>query len=221
MGEAAVAAAVSIGYVGVGTIEFLLDQSGGFYFMEMNTRIQVEHPVTEMITSIDLIEEQILVAMGEKLRYKQEDIVFRGHAIECRINAEDAFQGFRPGPGTASSPLLLLLLLLPLLLLLLLCLEGLSRSGAGGTGRITAYLPAGGPFTRMDSHVYVDYLVPPSYDSLLGKVQPKNQRTGWGRGRGAEGGRGLAAVGGFWSVVIRGEGEVVVVVAADRVGADS
>ena len=103
MGEAAVAAAVSIGYVGVGTIEFLLDESGGFYFMEMNTRIQVEHPVTEMINSIDLIEEQILVYMGEKLRYKQEDIVFRGHAIECRINAEDAFQGFRPGPGTASS----------------------------------------------------------------------------------------------------------------------
>lgn len=135
MGEAAVAAAASIGYVGVGTIEFLLDGSGGFYFMEMNTRIQVEHPVTEMITSIDLIEEQIRVAMGEKLRYKQEDIVFRGHSIECRINAEDAFQGFRPGPG-----------------------------------RITGYLPAGGPFTRMDSHVYVDYLVPPSYDSLLGKL---------------------------------------------------
>ncbi|XP_075665982.1 biotin carboxylase 1, chloroplastic-like [Castanea sativa] len=88
MGDAAVAAAASIGYIGVGTVEFLLDERGSFYFMEMNTRIQVEHPVTEMISSVDLIEEQILVAMGEKLRYKQEDIVLRGHSIECRINAE-------------------------------------------------------------------------------------------------------------------------------------
>lgn len=135
MGDAAVAAATSIGYVGVGTVEFLLSETGEFFFMEMNTRIQVEHPVTEMITSVDLIEEQIRVAMGEKLRYKQEDIVVRGHAIECRINAEDAFQNFRPGPG-----------------------------------RITAYLPPGGPFVRMDSHIYADYLVPPSYDSLLGKL---------------------------------------------------
>ncbi|XP_015881773.2 biotin carboxylase 2, chloroplastic [Ziziphus jujuba] len=135
MGDAAVAAAASIGYVGVGTVEFLLDERGSFYFMEMNTRIQVEHPVTEMISSVDLIEEQIRVAMGEKLRYKQEDIVLRGHSIECRINAEDAFKGFRPGPG-----------------------------------RITAYLPSGGPFVRMDSHVYPDYVVPPSYDSLLGKL---------------------------------------------------
>ncbi|KAI9124414.1 hypothetical protein K1719_004336 [Acacia pycnantha] len=135
MGDAAVAAAASIGYIGVGTVEFLLDERGSFYFMEMNTRIQVEHPVTEMISSVDLIEEQIRVAMGEKLRYKQEDIVLRGHSIECRINAEDAFKGFRPGPG-----------------------------------RITAYLPSGGPFVRMDSHVYPDYVVPPSYDSLLGKL---------------------------------------------------
>ncbi|KAL6330597.1 hypothetical protein AAG906_003204 [Vitis piasezkii] len=135
MGDAAVAAAASIGYIGVGTVEFLLDERGSFYFMEMNTRIQVEHPVTEMISSVDLIEEQIRVAMGEKLHYKQEDIVLRGHSIECRINAEDAFKNFRPGPG-----------------------------------RITAYLPAGGPFVRMDSHVYPDYVVPPSYDSLLGKL---------------------------------------------------
>ncbi|KAF9679861.1 hypothetical protein SADUNF_Sadunf06G0059600 [Salix dunnii] len=135
MGDAAVAAAASIGYIGVGTVEFLLDERGSFYFMEMNTRIQVEHPVTEMISSVDLIEEQIRVAMGEKLQYKQEDIVLRGHSIECRINAEDAFKGFRPGPG-----------------------------------RITAYLPSGGPFVRMDSHVYPDYVVPPSYDSLLGKL---------------------------------------------------
>ncbi|CAK9171118.1 unnamed protein product [Ilex paraguariensis] len=135
MGDAAVAAAASIGYIGVGTIEFLLDERGSFYFMEMNTRIQVEHPVTEMISSVDLIEEQIRVARGEKLQYKQEDIVLRGHSIECRINAEDAFKNFRPGPG-----------------------------------RITAYLPSGGPFVRMDSHVYPDYVVPPSYDSLLGKL---------------------------------------------------
>eukprot|EP01018_Ginkgo_biloba_P014856 Gb_20361 [translate_table: standard] len=135
MGDAAVAAATSIGYIGVGTVEFLLDERGAFYFMEMNTRIQVEHPVTEMISSIDLIEEQIRVALGEKLRMTQDDVVLRGHSIECRINAEDAFQGFRPGPG-----------------------------------RITGYLPAGGPFVRMDSHVYSDYVVPPSYDSLLGKL---------------------------------------------------
>ncbi|RID57290.1 hypothetical protein BRARA_F00675 [Brassica rapa] len=135
MGDAAVAAAASIGYVGVGTVEFLLDERGSFYFMEMNTRIQVEHPVTEMIYSVDLIEEQIRVAMGEKLRYTQDEIVLRGHSIECRINAEDPFKGFRPGPG-----------------------------------RITSYLPSGGPFVRMDSHVYPDYVVPPSYDSLLGKL---------------------------------------------------
>jgi acetyl-CoA carboxylase biotin carboxylase subunit len=99
MGEAAVNAGRSIGYVGVGTIEFLLDQSGEFYFMEMNTRIQVEHPVTEMVTGIDLIENQIRVAQGEVLRYKQEDVTIAGHSIECRINAEDAFRNFRPGPG--------------------------------------------------------------------------------------------------------------------------
>lgn len=135
MGKAAIAAAASIGYIGVGTVEFLLDERGSFYFMEMNTRIQVEHPVTEMISSTDLIEEQINVALGERITYKQEDVVLRGHSIECRINAEDAFKGFRPGPG-----------------------------------RITSYLPAGGPFVRMDSHVYTDYVVPPNYDSLLGKL---------------------------------------------------
>ena len=98
MGDAAVNAAKSIGYIGVGTIEFLWEPKG-FYFMEMNTRIQVEHPVTEMITGVDLIQEQIKVAMGEKLRFAQEDIQFKGHAIECRLNAEDPFQNFRPGPG--------------------------------------------------------------------------------------------------------------------------
>jgi len=98
MGKAAVEAARSIGYKGVGTIEFLWEEKG-FYFMEMNTRIQVEHPVTEMVTGVDLIQEQIKVAMGEKLTITQDDIQLSGHAIECRINAEDAFQNFRPGPG--------------------------------------------------------------------------------------------------------------------------
>jgi acetyl-CoA carboxylase biotin carboxylase subunit len=134
MGDAAVNAARSIGYVGVGTIEFLWEERG-FYFMEMNTRIQVEHPVTEMVTGVDLIQEQIKVAMGEKLTITQEDVKLKGHAIECRINAEDAFQNFRPGPG-----------------------------------RVNAYLAPGGPNTRMDSHIYPGYLVPPNYDSLLGKL---------------------------------------------------
>eukprot|EP00210_Caulerpa_lentillifera_P004160 g3966.t1 len=98
MGEAAVNAAKSIGYVGVGTIEFLWEKKG-FYFMEMNTRIQVEHPVTEMITGVDLIQEQIRVASGEKLSFTQKDLRLKGHSIECRINAEDAFKNFRPSPG--------------------------------------------------------------------------------------------------------------------------
>jgi acetyl-CoA carboxylase, biotin carboxylase subunit len=99
MGVAAVKAAQSIGYVGAGTVEFLLDAFGNFYFMEMNTRIQVEHPVTEMITGLDLIAEQIRIAQGEKLSFTQEQIVLRGHAIECRINAEDPNHNFRPTPG--------------------------------------------------------------------------------------------------------------------------
>ncbi len=99
MGNAAVKAAKSINYVGAGTIEFLVDKHQNFYFMEMNTRIQVEHPVTEMVTGIDLIAEQIRIAMGERLRLSQKDVVLRGHAIECRINAEDPNQNFRPHPG--------------------------------------------------------------------------------------------------------------------------
>lgn len=99
MGNAAVKAAKSINYVGAGTIEFLLDKHQNFYFMEMNTRIQVEHPVTEMITGIDLIGEQIRIAMGEKLRLSQKDVILKGHAIECRINAEDPNHNFRPHPG--------------------------------------------------------------------------------------------------------------------------
>ena len=99
MGAAAVTAAKVIGYEGAGTIEFLLDHDGSWYFMEMNTRIQVEHCVTEMVSSVDLLKEQIRVASGEKLSFTQDDIKLRGHAIECRINAEDADKDFMPCPG--------------------------------------------------------------------------------------------------------------------------
>ena len=135
MGMAAVMAAKSINYVGAGTVEFLLDHSGAFYFMEMNTRIQVEHPVTEMISGLDLIAEQIRIAQGEKLKLTQDQVILKGHAIECRINAEDPERNFRPQPG-----------------------------------RISGYLPPGGPGVRMDSHVYTDYEIPPYYDSLIGKL---------------------------------------------------
>ncbi|MFO0039866.1 MAG: ATP-grasp domain-containing protein, partial [Synechococcaceae cyanobacterium] len=135
MGEAAVAAARSIGYEGAGTVEFLVDRSGAFYFMEMNTRIQVEHPVTEMVTGIDLIAEQLRIAGGEPISMRQEDIRLCGHAIECRINAEDPRHNFRPAPG-----------------------------------RITGWLPPGGPGVRVDSHVYTGYEIPPFYDSLIGKL---------------------------------------------------
>ena len=100
MGYAAVTAAKAAGYENAGTIEFLLEKNGNFYFMEMNTRIQVEHPVTEWVTGIDLVKEQIRIASGEKLSYKQEDVHLSGHAIECRINAENPEKGFRPSPGT-------------------------------------------------------------------------------------------------------------------------
>lgn len=100
MGDAAVKAAKAAGYVNAGTIEFLLEKNGNFYFMEMNTRIQVEHPVTEWVTGIDLIKEQIRIASGKKLSYAQEDVHLSGHAIECRINAENPEKGFCPSPGT-------------------------------------------------------------------------------------------------------------------------
>ena len=135
MGEAAVAAAKSINYEGAGTVEFLLDRQGNFYFMEMNTRIQVEHPVTEIVTGMDLISEQLRIAGGEKLQLSQEEIKIEGHAIECRINAEDPSHNFRPSPG-----------------------------------KITGWLPPGGPGVRVDSHVYTGYDIPPFYDSLIGKL---------------------------------------------------
>jgi acetyl-coA carboxylase, biotin carboxylase subunit len=100
MGEAAVKAAEYIGYEGVGTIEFLVDKHRNFYFMEMNTRIQVEHPITEMITGIDLVEWQLKVAYGEKLSFTQDEIQIKGHSIECRLNAECPRENFRPAPGT-------------------------------------------------------------------------------------------------------------------------
>lgn len=103
MGDAAVKAAAAVGYVNAGTIEFLLDKNNEFYFMEMNTRIQVEHPVTELITGIDLVKSQIRIAAGQELTLKQEDIEFRGAAIECRINAEDPERNFMPSPGTVTA----------------------------------------------------------------------------------------------------------------------
>lgn len=99
MGQAAVRAAKAAGYTSAGTVEFVLDTEGNFYFIEMNTRIQVEHPVTEMVTGVDLIREQIRIAAGLPISFAQEDVTLKGHAIECRINAEDPSRGFLPSPG--------------------------------------------------------------------------------------------------------------------------
>ena len=98
MGEAAVKLAKGIGYTNIGTVEFLLDKNKDFYFMEMNTRVQVEHPVTELVTGVDLVKEQIKIAMGQKLSLRQKDVKMNGHSIECRINAEDP-KTFQPCPG--------------------------------------------------------------------------------------------------------------------------
>ena len=136
MNDAAVRGCEAIGYASAGTVEFLFDQDGSFYFMEMNTRIQVEHPVTELVTGVDLVKEQIRIAAGEHLSIPAEGWgEFRGHAIECRINAEDPARNFAPSPGM-----------------------------------IRFFHPAGGPGVRVDSHAYAGYLVPPYYDSLIGKL---------------------------------------------------
>lgn len=133
IGKVCAEACRRISYRGAGTFEFLFE-NGEFYFIEMNTRVQVEHPVTELITGIDIVQEQIRIAAGEKLRYSQEQVKLKGRSMECRINAEDPFN-FIPSPG-----------------------------------RIESYHPAGGPGIRIDSHIYQGYVVPPHYDSMVGKL---------------------------------------------------
>jgi len=133
MGDAAKKAAAAINYESVGTIEFLVDKHRNFYFMEMNTRIQVEHCVTEEVINFDLIKEQIKIAMGERI--SGEDYIPQMHSIECRINAEDPYNDFRPSPG-----------------------------------RITTLHQPGGHGVRVDSHVYAGYVIPPYYDSMIGKL---------------------------------------------------
>lgn len=133
MGEAAIKAASAINYESVGTIEFLVDKHRNFYFMEMNTRIQVEHCVTEEVINFDLIKEQIKIAMGEKISGMNYEPQM--HAIECRINAEDPYNDFRPSPG-----------------------------------KITILNTPGGHGVRVDSHVYAGYVIPPYYDSMIGKL---------------------------------------------------
>ena len=133
MGEAAIKAASAINYESVGTIEFLVDKHRNFYFMEMNTRIQVEHCVTEEVVNYDLIKEQIKIAAGEKISGRNYEPQL--HAIECRINAEDPYNDFRPSPG-----------------------------------KITVLHTPGGHGVRVDSHVYAGYVIPPYYDSMIGKL---------------------------------------------------
>jgi acetyl-CoA carboxylase biotin carboxylase subunit len=140
--RAAVKGAKAAAYTNAGTLEFLVDADDNFYFMEMNTRIQVEHPVTEMTTGIDLVAWQIRIAAGQRLNLSQRDLEPIGHAIECRITAEDASSAFAPSVGV-----------------------------------VETYVAPGGPWVRVDSHLYAGYSVPPYYDSLLGKVIT------WGRDR--------------------------------------
>ena len=99
MGKAAVRIAEVAHYTSAGTVEFIVDDQGNFYFLEVNKRVQVEHPITEEVTGIDIVKQQILIALGEPLRISQSDVTFKGHSIECRINAEDPFDDFRPCPG--------------------------------------------------------------------------------------------------------------------------
>ena len=133
IGERCAKACVEIGYRGAGTFEFLYE-NGEFFFIEMNTRVQVEHPITELITGVDIVKASIRIADGEKLDIKQEDVKLKGHAIECRINAEDP-KTFIPSPGKI----------------------------------VRLHVP-GGPGIRWDSHIYDDYVVPPYYDSMIGKL---------------------------------------------------
>ena len=133
--DAAVRMIKNAKYYNAGTVEFIVDKDFNFYFIEVNARIQVEHPVTEMVTGIDLIKQQIKVAAGEKLPFKQKDITCRGVAIECRINAEDATKNFQPCPG-----------------------------------RIEEIFAPGGFGVRFDSHAHAGYVVPPYYDSMIGKL---------------------------------------------------
>jgi acetyl-CoA carboxylase biotin carboxylase subunit len=152
LAERAVRAVVSAGYENIGTLEFLVDGEGNAFFIEINCRIQVEHPVTEMLTGIDLVALQIGIAAGEPLGLRQADVKLNGHAIEFRINAEDPAHDFRPGAGV-----------------------------------IERYHAPGGPWVRMDSHLYPGYEVPPYYDSLLGKliVWGPDRETAIARGRAA------------------------------------
>lgn len=135
MGDAAINASAAANYVGAGTIEFLVDAKENFYFLEMNTRIQVEHPVTEEVTGIDLIKQQLLIASGLPIEFNQDEITFEKHAIECRINAEDPSNNFMPSPG---------------------CID--------------LYYAPGGHGVRVDSHAYGGYVIPPYYDSMIGKL---------------------------------------------------
>jgi acetyl-CoA carboxylase biotin carboxylase subunit len=135
MGKAAIRIGQLAQYTNAGTVEFVTDDQGNFDFLEVNKRIQVEHPITEEVTGVDLVKMQILTAMGEPLKLSQSDITFKGHAIECRINAEDPFDQFRPSPG-----------------------------------RIEMYYAPGGPGVRVDSHAYAGYVIPPTYDSMIGKL---------------------------------------------------
>jgi acetyl-CoA carboxylase biotin carboxylase subunit len=141
LGQRTAKALAAIGYAGAGTVEFLRDAGGSFYFMEVNARLQVEHPVTETVTGLDIVQKQIRIAAGERLGISQEEVVLTGHAIELRINAEDPDAGFRPDPGTVS-----------------------------GWDPPVSVPEVPEASVRLDSHVRAGYVVPPFYDSLLGKL---------------------------------------------------